>query len=235
LRATLERLVDFDLINDGPTRLTVGAVNVLTGNSVIFDSAERRIGPEHIMASGSLPPGFPPVVIDGQPHWDGGLMTNTPLQFVLDEKQSEDLLVFQIDLFNAQGSLPNNLIAVDERQKDIHYSSRTRLNTDMIARSHENKKALRALNERLPKSLAKDPGVEPFRRLAQQYATTVVQLIYRKKPYEGVSKDFEFSRQTMIDHWASGLADVERCAKKKVLPRTRHSGLVVIDPGLADR
>jgi len=234
LRASLERLVDFDRLNDGSTRLTVGAVNVLTGNSVAFDSTQRRIGPDHIMASGALPPGFPPVVIDGDPYWDGGLVTNTPLQFVLDEQQREDLLVFQIDLFNARGPVPRDLADVEDRIKDIRYSSRTRLNTDMLKRIHDSKKALRALIDRLPENLADDPVVKPLRRLAQEYATTVVQLIYRQKPYEGGTKDFEFSRQTMLEHWASGLADVDRCAEKRILPQTRHSGLTVIDPGLAE-
>jgi NTE family protein len=84
LRATLERLIDFDLINSKKVRLSVGAVNVVTGNSEYFDNFERTIGPEHVMASGALPPAFPPVVIDGESYWDGGIVSNTPLQYVLD-------------------------------------------------------------------------------------------------------------------------------------------------------
>ena len=145
LRETLLRLVDFDRINRGDTRLSVGAVNVQTGNAVVFDSARQTIGPEHIMASGALPPGFPPVWIEGEAYWDGGLVSNTPLQFVLDDEQYEDLLIFQVDLFNAHGPMPGNLLEVDEREKDIRYSSRTRLNTDANLRIHKVKTALRAL------------------------------------------------------------------------------------------
>ena len=134
LRGTLERLVDFERINSGATRLSVGAVNVQTGNSVVFDSAHQKIGPEHIMASGALPPGFPPVWIEGEAYWDGGLVSNTPLQFVLDDQQDQDLLIFQVDLFNAHGPMPRNMLEVDEREKDIRYSSRTRLNTDASLR-----------------------------------------------------------------------------------------------------
>ncbi len=236
LKATLERLVDFDLINDGPVRLMVGAVNVISGNSVIFDSARQRIGPEHIMASGALPPGFPPVFVDGEPYWDGGLVSNTPLQVVLDEEQSEDLLVFQIDLFNARGGLPKNLMDVDEREKDIRFSSRTRMNTDTSLRIHKAKVALRSLLGRLPEGFAEAEDLTHLRALANENAVTIVQLIYRKRAYEGGSKDYEFSRQTMLDHWAAGVADVEQCVHRKhsLLPPTREQGVVVIDPGLHD-
>ncbi|HEY2660659.1 MAG TPA: patatin-like phospholipase family protein [Caulobacteraceae bacterium] len=235
LKATLERLVDFDLLNDGSMRLTVGAVNVVTGNSVLFDSSQQRIGPEHIMASGALPPGFPPVYVDGEPYWDGGLVSNTPLQFVLDEEQPDDLLIFQVDLFNARGGLPKNLMDVDEREKDIRFSSRTRMNTDTSMRIHKAKVALRSLLGRLPADFAEAEDLTHLRELANENAVTIVQLIYRKRPYEGGSKDYEFSRQTMLEHWAGGVADVEHCARKKgLLPRTREPGVVVIDPGLHD-
>ncbi len=98
LRQTLEKLVDFDLINAKKTRLSVGTVNIRTGNFVYFDNHQQIIGPEHIMASGALPPGFPPIEIDGEHYWDGGLVSNTPLQYVLDETPRPDMLIFQIDL-----------------------------------------------------------------------------------------------------------------------------------------
>jgi len=126
LRATLERLVDFDLINSKITRFSVGAVNVRTGNFVYFDNATHAIGPEHVMASGSLPPGLPATEIEGEHYWDGGLVSNTPLEWVLSGTPRQDTLAFQIDLWSASGSLPRNLIEADVRQKDIHFSSRTR-------------------------------------------------------------------------------------------------------------
>ena len=127
LRETLERLVDFDRINAGAMRFSVGAVNVRTGNFAYFDTdARTEIGPEHIMASGSLPPGFPATEIDGEYYWDGGLVSNTPLQWVLDGRPRRDTLAFQVDLWSARGELPRNLVEVDVRQKEIRYSSRTR-------------------------------------------------------------------------------------------------------------
>ena len=236
LHDTLRRLLDFDRINGGETRLTVGAVNVLTGNSTVFDSAEMEIGPEHVMASGALPPGFPPVEIGGEPYWDGGLVSNTPLQFVLDEEQSADMVVLQVDLFNARGPMPRTLMEADEREKDIRYSSRTRFNTDSAMRVHRMKAALRTLLDALPQELASGEEARLLREAAKENAVAVVQMVYRKRPYEGGSKDYEFSRQTMIEHWAAGAADVERFAGRmdRLLPLTREGGVVAIDPGLHD-
>jgi NTE family protein len=132
LRTTLERLVDFDRINDSGMRFSVAAVNVRTGNFVYFDNTTHRIGPNHVIASGSLPPRFPPTVIDSQHYWDGGLVSNTPLQWVLDNNPRLDTLAFQVDLWNARGELPRDLMGVELRQKEIRYSSRTRAATDQF-------------------------------------------------------------------------------------------------------
>ena len=131
-RATLERLVDFDRINAGEMRFSVGAVNVRTGNFVYFDNTTHTIRPEHVMASGSLPPGFPAIEIEGEYYWDGGLISNTPLQWVVDASPRQDTLAFQVDLWSARGELPGNLAEVATRQKEIQYSSRTRANTDQF-------------------------------------------------------------------------------------------------------
>jgi NTE family protein len=234
LRATLEQLVDFDLINNGPVRLSVGAVHIASGNSALFDSAKMKIGPEHIMASGALPPGFPPVWIDGEAYWDGGLVSNTPLEFVLDDSEHENQLIFQVDLFNARGAMPRNLLEVDERENDIRFSSRTRLNTDSNLKIHRVKVALRKLLDSLPPEHRDRPEAAILTDVAKENAVTVVQLIYRKRPYEGGSKDYEFSRQTMLEHWAAGFADVEHCfaTQGEKLRRAAHPGVMVIDPGL---
>jgi len=210
LKETLESLVDFDRINSGETRLSVGAVNVLTGNFAYFDNSKQKIGPEHIMASGALPPGFPPVEIDGEAYWDGGIVSNTPLQYVLDEQTNGDLLIFQVDLFSARGQRPLTVLEAAEREKDIRFSSRTRLNTDMNLKLHRAKAALRELLGKLPPELADFDGLPLVQELANECAVTVVQLIYRSKIYEGNSKDYEFSRVTMHEHWAAGREDVRR-------------------------
>jgi len=210
LRATLEEMVDFDRINSGEMRFSVGAVNVRTGNFTYFDNTHCRIRPEHIMASGALPPGFPPVEIDGEHYWDGGIVSNTPLQYVLDEAGDRDLLIFQVDLFSARGDMPKTLLEAAEREKDIRFSSRTRLNTDVQARLQNAKAALQRLLARLPHDFDGPEDVALLHAFAQENRIAIVQLIYRAKLYEGNSKDYEFSRVTMQEHWRAGLADVRR-------------------------
>lgn len=215
LRETLEQFVDFDLINAKRTRLSVGAVNIETGNFVYFDNLSRRIGPEHIMASGALPPGFPPVEIDGQFYWDGGLVSNTPLQYVLDEEHRHDLTVYQVDLFSAKGALPRTLSEAAEREKDIRFSSRTRMNTDANLRLRKTRAAITRILEKLPSGVANEADLKLLAEFTRESAVTVVQLIYRDKPYEGGSKDYEFSRRTMLDHWQAGLDDARRTMRHR--------------------
>src|ERR1700728_3922058 len=212
LRKTLERLVDFDRINDLKCRLSVGAVGVTTGNLKYFDNVEfnklgKRLGPEHIMASGALPPGFLSIVIDGEHYWDGGIASNTPLDYVLDMETKNDLLIFQVDLFSARGQLPESMLEAAEREKDIRYSSRTRMNTDKNKQLHNARKALRDLIDKLPEELKSDPAVEILRKAAKENTVTVVHLIYRSKNYESSSKDYDFSHVGMVEHWGAGVRD----------------------------
>jgi NTE family protein len=210
LRATLEELVDFDLLNSGRTRLSVGAVNIRTGNFTYFDTATQRIGPEHVMASGALPPGFPPVEIDGELYWDGGLVSNTPLEYVLEHEPREDMLIFQVDLFSAIGPVPESLLDAAEREKDIRYSSRTRLNTDVARRQQEMRRAIHRLLAKLPPELHDDPDVRLFRERSCDAAVTIVHLINRRKNYFTQSKDVDFSRFTVEENWKAGADDVHR-------------------------
>ncbi|MGC9162496.1 MAG: DUF3734 domain-containing protein, partial [Thiomonas sp.] len=211
LRDTLLRLVDFDRLNSGETRISVGAVNVRTGNQVVFDSAQMRLGPEHIMASGALPPGFPAVEIDGEFYWDGGLVSNTPLSQVLGGHPSHDTLVFQVDLWSAEGELPQTLLDVAARQKDIQYSSRTRTITNTLKRAQEQRRILRELLARIPpEQRAHDALCQQVQAMAQDKRYNVIHLIYRNKPFDGQGKDYTFGRAEMRAHWRSGLDDMHR-------------------------
>jgi NTE family protein len=237
LRGTLERLVDFDRINAGETQFSVGAVNVRTGNFAYFDNRHQKIGPEHIMASGALPPGLPPVEIDGEAYWDGGLVSNTPLQYVLDEDRTDDLLIFQVDLFSARGAMPRTLTEAAEREKEIRYSSRTRMNTDASLKIHELKTALRELIQDLPKKMAAGPNVELLAAFSKETTVSVVQLIHRSRPEDTAAKDYEFSRRSMEEHWAAGVADVQRTLRQRgrIEAKPPAGGSAVFDPGLADK
>ncbi len=208
LKSTLERLVDFDRINSGSVRLSVGAVNVRNGNFEYFDSTKQTIDARHIMASGALPPGFAPVEIDGEHYWDGGLVSNTPLQYVLDQPGKRRRVVFQVDLFAAQGALPTTLAEVTEREKDIRFSSRTRLNTTNELDRQVIAQAAKRLIDKLPPELRNDPDVRALAHVRSETGVDVVHLIYRSKHYETQSKDYEFSRLSMQEHWDAGRADM---------------------------
>lgn len=231
LRATLERLVDFNRINHGKVRLAVGAVNVRTGNFVYFDSARQSIDVRHIMASGALPPAFAPVEIDGDFFWDGGLVSNTPLHYVLDQPSARRRVVFQVDLFPARGNLPATLAEVTEREKDIRYSSRTRLNTtDALDRQVLAQTAQRLL-DRLPAPLRNDPDGRALADLCSPGGVDVVHLIYRSKHYESQSKDYEFSRLSMQEHWKAGVSDMARslCDPRWTAHQPDDAGVHVFD------
>lgn len=207
LRRTLLELIDFDLLNEGPMRFSVGAVNVLNGNFVYFDNREQVIGPEHIMASGALPPGFPPIQIGDDWFWDGGLVSNTPLQYVLDNRSPCELTVFQVDLFSSRGMVPRTMADVLQREKDIRYSSRTRLNTDLSKKLQTLRTAARHLAKRLPPELCDDPDLRLLLDQESEGSVAIMHLINRCTRYESNSKDYEFSRQTIEEHWREGFED----------------------------
>jgi NTE family protein len=238
LRATLERLVDFDRINALETRLSVGAVSVTTGNFKYFDNLEfkklgKKMGAEHIMASAALPPGFPSIEIEGEHFWDGGIASNTPLDYVLDAEVVNDLLIFQVDLFSARGPLPVSLLEAAEREKDIRYSSRTRMNTDKNKQVHNTRKALRELIGKLPDNLRNDPSVQILCEAAKENTVTVVHLIYRSKNYESSSKDYDFSRIAMVEHWGAGERDVHLSMRHKEWLELPQSGATMVTYDLA--
>ncbi|RZI81039.1 MAG: patatin-like phospholipase family protein [Rubrivivax sp.] len=218
LKSTLERFVDFDRINAGAMRCSVGAVEVHTGNFIYFDNtqgcAKGKLRAEHFMASGALPPGFPAVEIDGVYYWDGGLVSNTPLAEVLDANPRRHTLTFQVDLWSSVGVLPQTIYDVQERQKDIQYSSRTRTVTDMMKLRQKHRRMLREVLDLVPPKVRDtDPWCKKaaIEACARQYA--VIHLIYRDKEWEGLTKDYEFSALTMHDHWATGLADIRATLK----------------------
>ena len=206
LKGTLERLVDFDRINAREIRFSVGAVNVRTGNFAYFDNAEITIRPEHVMASGALPPGFPPVEIDGEFYWDGGLVSNTPLQYVLDFVPRRSRLTFQVDLFNARGPVPTDLETVGERDKDIRYSSRTRAGTDMFRTMHDVRHVINDLLERLPELRDSREGKFLY-EFSCVTTMDIVELIYRPAKVQGPAKDYEFGHAAMLARWAEGLSN----------------------------
>ncbi len=215
LRGTLERLVDFDRINAKAMRFSVGAVNVRTGNFAYFDNAKDKIRPEHVMASGALPPAFPAVEVDGEFYWDGGMVSNTPLDWVLSARCDLDTLIFQVDLWSAMGDLPRDLAEVAVRMKEVQFSSRTRAATDEFRQMQKLRATFQALLKKMPAELAATTEARLLAEASDPSVYNIVQLIYRSPTYEGQSKDYEFSRQTMEDHWRAGYADARKTLQHK--------------------
>jgi len=231
LYETLMELVDFDLINDPSNiRFSVGAVNVLTGNFVYFDNQIDKIVPEHIMSSGALPPALPMVKVGTDYYWDGGLVSNTPLQHLLEQEDNLNSLVFQVDLFSARGVLPRSIEDVMGRQKDITYSSRTRYNTDVFRTMLKWKKLTYEALSKVPEHDLTDEERKLKSDLAHLPEITIHQLIYQQKSYEGSAKDYEFSHTSMTDHWKSGHEDTRRTLLQKAHLETKgHAGISIFD------
>ncbi|HEY4173100.1 MAG TPA: patatin-like phospholipase family protein [Rhodopila sp.] len=215
LRETLLRLVDFDLLNSGAVRFAAGAVNVLNGNFAYFDSTQTKILPEHVMASGALPPAFPAVQIGTDYYWDGGLVSNTPLQHVLENAACLHMLIFQVDLFSARGMIPRDMDDVLARQKDIQFSSRTRLVTDYFREKHDRDVQAKKLLAKIPDDQLDADERALKARLAHMPEATILELIYQQAAYETQAKDYEFSASSMREHWNSGYLDTKRTLRHR--------------------
>jgi NTE family protein len=209
LRATLEELVDFDRINAGEVRLSLGAANVRTGESVYFDSTTHKITASHVMASGALPPGFPPVEIEGEFYIDGGVMTNTPLAYVAKDFRLSALIV-QVDLFSGLGKVPQNLNEVQERVKDIQFQSKARLSIDEMRAIEALRSTLASVIERLPDKLRSDPEVKKLEEISHRGRVSLIHLVNRRDTGSLDFKDYEFSRATVQDLWTAGHDDVQQ-------------------------
>ena len=210
--STLERFADFDRINRSDLmRVSIGATNVRTGNFVYFDNTEMKLTPQHFLASGALPPGFPAVEIDGEFYWDGGCVSNTPLDYIMNDLPRKDTLIFQVDLWSSVGNVPQNMFQIMERMKDIQYSSKTRSVTSTVASLHNMRKKMWDLIERIPESVRKkDPWFDEFAKELYGPRYNCIHLIYKNKPSEGHYKDVEFSHETMKEHWQAGLTDIQK-------------------------
>ena len=218
LRATLERLVDFDYLNarhPQPVRLSVCAVEVASGALTVFDSQRQRLTPEHIMASGALPPGFPPVVIDGRAYWDGGIYSNTPVDIVMDDAERRDTLCFMVDLWDPTEAEPLSLSAAMARQKDIQYASRTREHLEDHRTMQNLRRAVHVLAARLPAGDQSDPVLAKLTRLGCSSSINIVRLIMKASAGDDYNKDIDFARASLARRWAAGAHDAQRALHHK--------------------
>ena len=232
LRSTLSSLMDFDRINAGSTRLAVGAVNVSTGEPVFFDSAHGPLRIEHILASAALPPAFPPVEIDGSWYWDGGVVSNTPLDVVIDDRPRRSSLVFMVDLFARRGAVPASMADVEMRRIDINYAPRSRRDIEKHRQTHNLRRALHALWEHVPEHLKADPHLQ---RVAELRCATTMQIVHiQHYPEDGEAsyKDVDFSASTLSQRRDSGYRDTCRLLERQAWMEEppRDLGLLVYEP-----
>jgi NTE family protein len=215
LKRTLAELVDFKQLNSKTTRLTIGAVNVRTGEMRYFDTRDMALGPEHAMASGALPPGFPAVRVDGEPYWDGGLYSNTPVEVVLDDKPRRNSLIFSVNIWQPHGSEPETIWQVLGRQKDIQYASRGRSHVARQEQIHRLRHVIRELGMRLPKAASGDPAVQELIAYGCHTTMHLVRLLSPRLDREDHTKDIDFSRAGITRRWRAGYEHVRRVLAEK--------------------
>jgi NTE family protein len=229
LATTLTNLVDFDYLAEGKVRFSVCAVHIPTGELAIFDNRKERIEPHHIMASGALPPGFPPVIIDGEAYWDGGIYSNTPLEIVLDDARRHDTLIFMVDLWDPTERTPGTINEAISRHKDITYASRSKENLSAHRKMQDMRRVVRRLGKLLTPAQKKDPNVQRLLAMGNDASVDIIRIIMKALPYDTHSKDIDFSRPTIQARWKAGHADMDRVCQRKtwIQPRQDHVGLVV--------
>ena len=215
LKQTLARLVDFDYLNQRHTRLTVGAVNVNTSELKYFDTRDMDLSSAHVMASGALPPAFPAVCIDGEPYWDGGIYSNTPIEVVLDERPRRDALIFAVNMWQPSGPEPQTIWQVMGRQKDLQFASRGKSHVARQEQLHRLRHVVRELAKHIPEAERDNPMVK---ELASYGCSTIMHLVRLLSPRldgEDHTKDIDFTRSGIRSRWQAGYAHAQRVLSEK--------------------
>ena len=207
LRHTLGDLVDFKSLEGGSTRLTVGAVNACTGAMRYFDSRNEPLGVEHVMASGALPPAFPAVRIEGQPYWDGGIYSNTPIEAVLDDRPRRDALIFAVNVWHQTAPEPESIWQVMGRQKDIQFASRADSHIARQKQIHRLRHVIRQLAQQLPASKQADPVVKELTSWGCGTTMHVAHLLAPRLEGEDHTKDIDFTHAGVKARREAGYAD----------------------------
>jgi NTE family protein len=215
LRDTLAELVDFDCLGSQGVRLTVGAVNAVTGQMRYFDSRDSALGIDHVMASGALPPAFPAVRIDGEPYWDGGIYSNTPIEAVLDDRPRRDSLIFAVNMWQPRGPEPESIWQVMGRQKDIQYASRAESHIARQKQIHRLRHVIRELGKELPAAAQRSAHVKDLLDWGCSTTMHVVRLLAPRLEGEDHTKDIDFTAAGIRARWQAGYADALEMLRRK--------------------
>ncbi len=232
LRDTLTELIDLDHLNARRMRLTVGAVNVRTGEMRYFDSRDDAVCLDHVLASGALPPAFPAVRVDGDPYWDGGIYSNTPIEAVLDDKPRRDSVIFAVQMWNPEGPDPETLWQVIGRQKDIQYASRAKSHIARQKQIHHLRHIIREMTKRIPDSIRNRPDVKELSSWGCGTTMHVARLIAPKIDGEDHTKDIDFTPEGIRARWAAGYDDTKAMLARSpwMKPVDPIDGVVIHDP-----
>ncbi len=214
LRATLDALVDFGSLEGGSTRLTVGAVNACTGAMRYFDSRDEKLAADHVMASGALPPAFPAVRIDGEPYWDGGIYSNTPIEAVLDDNPRRNALIFAVNVWHQAGPEPESIWQVTGRQKDIQFASRADSHLARQKQIHRLRHVIRELSQLLPAGKQSDPVVKELTSWGCGTTMHVAHLVAPRLEGEDHTKDIDFTPAGVKARREAGYAETLRMIER---------------------
>jgi NTE family protein len=214
LEASLLELVDFSLLNRSSTRLTVGAANVRTSKMHYFDTREMPLAMNHVMASAALPPAFPPVRIDGECYWDGGILSNTPTEAIFDDYPRRDSVVFGVNVWNPMGPEPKTMWDVLHRQKDIQYSSRIANQIVRQQQVHRLRHVITELVGHMPEQVRTTPEVRDLAGYGCVTRMHIVTLLAPRLENEGHTKDIDFSASGIRMRWDAGYAHTARVLER---------------------
>lgn len=231
LEKTLTDLVDPDLFASIKPRITVGAANVSSGEMRYFDSNKDEITLRHIMASGALPPAFPAIRIDGELFWDGGILSNTPVEAVFDDNPRKSGIVFSVHLWHPQGAEPKSIWDVANREKDLQYSSRSASHIEKQRQLHRLRHVISSIAAKLPADVAADPEMKDLVAYGCRTKMHVVRLLAPRLKNEDHTKDVDFSAVNIEKRWQAGLADMRAtlAAQPWRLPSDPLEGFVLHD------
>ena len=214
LRETLGELVDFDYLCECHTRLTVGAVNACSGHMRYFDNRNEKLAVEHVMASGALPPAFPAVRIDGEPYWDGGIYSNTPIEAVLDDKPRRDSLIFAVNVWHQTAVEPESIWQVMARQKDIQFASRADSHIARQKQIHRLRHVIRELTKQVPAAKQADAKVKELASWGCGTTMHVAHLLAPRLDGEDHTKDIDFTAGGVRARRQAGYADTLRMIER---------------------
>lgn len=229
LKKTLEKFIDFDLINKQFIRLSLCAIEVESGQLTFFDNTKEKITADHVMASCALPPGFPAVKIKDKYYWDGGMNASLPIHIFLEDNLGKSCLCFSMQLFDSYGLLPTSLDDVLKRKKDITFASQYRRSIQTFRDMHNLKRALGKLLDELPELQKNNSAIKSICEIAHTSQLNFVRFHYKARPIDLSSKDYEFSQQSVLEHMENGYDDAKEALKNPpwLKPIPEDVGIVI--------